>query len=207
MKKRFLFLVLVAFLANVSVHAQENTHLKKLTDGVMKIRKSKSSKEALNTVIVDWSAKNNPKLTLMDELKRDDEHEFRGKDANKFKINQVVTYVYSRQNTGMVSKGDYFNSTEKDVYYSAIEKNVKGGNTVTYTLMGHVGNQEFVFVSYNPKTKFTAKINGKEATDKGNGLQVLKLGKVTPQEKIIISISNESKSNESFVILNHNPQK
>ena len=198
MKKYILFIVFAGLLTSVSTYAQNDAHLKKLTDGVRQIRKSKSSKEALNTIVFQWSEKGSPKLTLMDNLKRDESHEYKGKNANKFKVNQVVTYVYSRQNVGMVSKGDFFNSTEKDIYYSAIEKNVKKGETVTYTLTGHIGIQEFVFISYNPNTKFTAKVNGREATSNGDGVQVLMLGKVKAQDSITLSISNESKDNESF---------
>ena len=142
----------------------------------------------------------------MDDIQRDKEHEFRGSGANKFKMNQVVTHVYSRQNTGMVSKGDYFNSTEKDIYYSAIEKNVKAMSKVEYTLAGHVGIQEFVFVAFNPGTRFTVTVNGKSAKSE-QGIASVVLPRLRETDKILFSISNESGDNESFVILNHNPQK
>ena len=202
-----LILYVAGLLISMGCYAQENAHLRKLTEGVVQLRKAKASKDMLNKTVALWSASGSPKITLMDDLERDAPHEFTGKEANKFKINQVVTYVYSRQNTGMVSKGDYFNSTEKDVYYSAIEKNVKKAQTATYTLRNHVGSQEFVFISFNPKTNFTAMVNGKKATDKGNGIQVFKLDREKMQEKIVFSITNHSGNNESFVILNYNPQK
>ena len=185
----------------IDTQAQEDTYLKKLTDCVVHLR------NILERTGAQLSAHDCPKLTLMDELKRDEKHEFRGNDAHKFMMNQVVTYIYSRQNTGMTSRGEYFNSTEKDIYYSSIEKNVKKEETVTYTLKGHIGIQEFVFISFNPRTKFTARVNEKEATPKGDGIQVLRLDKVSIDDIITLSISNESKYNESFVILNHNPQK
>ena len=145
----------------------------------------------------------------MDEIQRDKNNEYRGNGANKFKMNQLVTYVYGRQNTGMVSKGDYFNSTEKDVFYSAIEKSVKGKSKVEYTLTGHIGIQEFVFMAYNPNTKFSASVNGKPAKpiDGQKGTLYIKLPKAKKEDIIVFSISNESGTNESFVILNHNPQK
>ena len=207
MRKRILYIMAFGLLTSLSSYAQEDAHLKEMTKGILQIRKVKTSKDALNKTVADWSAANQPKITLMDEIERDTEHEFWGNGANKFKINQVVTYVYSRQNTGMVSKGDYFNSTEKDVFYSVIEKNVKKGETVSYTLTGHVGTQEFVFISYNPKTKFTAVVNGKNASQTEEGVKYIKIGKVSKNDKITFSIRNESSSNESFVILNHNPQK
>ncbi len=186
--------------------AQEDAFLKQLTGDLMAMRKAKSSGEALNKAVLEWSASGKPKMTLMDELQRDPEHEFRGSGANKFKMNQVVTYVYSRQNTGMVTKGDYFSSTEKDICYSAIEKSIKGNSAVEYTLTGHQGPQEFVFLSFSPKTQFTAKVNGKSAKAV-NGVVALSLPRVGKADKIVFSIVNESGSNESFVILNHNPQK
>lgn len=194
-------------LASSGCYAQEDAHLKKLTGDLVHIRQVNSLGDALNNVVISWSSSGCPKMTLMDEIRRDTANEYHGSGAYKFKINQVVTHVYNRQNTGMVSKGDYFNSTEKEIYYSAIEKNVKEGQTVTYTLIGHVGSQEFVFVSYNPSTAFVAKVNDMEAKTIGEGVQCLKMGLVAKDEEIVFSITNKSNSNESFVILNHNPQK
>ena len=192
-----------------SCYAQEDEHLKKMAEDLMAIRKAKASEKILNEFVIKWSASGKPKITLMDEIQRDQNNEHRGNGANKFKMNQMVTYVYGRQNIGMVSKGDYFNSTEKDICYSAIEKNVKKKATVTYTLTGHVGAQEFVFMSFNPKTKFSAKVNGKSAQSVSgrDGILWIKLPKVKKGDKITFSITNESDSNESFVILSHNPQK
>lgn len=206
MKKRRMYVVILGILACMMCHAQEDAHLKKLTERVVQLQKAKASNSALNKAVIDLSASGAPKMTLMDEIKRSD-GEYRGEGANRFKMNQVVTHVYSRQNTGMVSKGDYFNSTEKDVYYSAVEKTVKKGGTVTYTLTGHVGVQEFVIVPFNPNSKFTATVNGKPATLKGDGVQHIKIDKVKKEDVITFSISNQSSGNESFVILNYNPQK
>lgn len=207
MKKRFILSTVVSVLASIGSLAQSDSYLMKLTEGVVEIRKSKSSKEKLNHMVAQWSATDSPKITLMDEMNNDTEHEFRGSGTNKFQMNKVVTFVYGNQNTNMVSKGDYFNSTEKDVFYSAIEKTVKKKQTVTYTLTGHIGIQEFVFVSYDPKTVFTATVNGEKAIPIGEGIQYLKIGKVGENDEIVFSIKNESSSNESFVILNHNPQQ
>lgn len=206
MRMRRLCYVVLGLLACMSSHAQEDAQLKKLTERVVQLQKAKASNSALNKAVIDLSASGCPKITLMDEIKKND-NEYRGDGANKFKMNQVVTYVYSRQNTGMVSKGDYFHSTEKDVYYSSIEKTVKKGCTVTYTLTGHVGGQEFVFVSFSPNSDYTAKVNGQTATVKGGGVQHIKIGKVKKEDTITFSITNNSSGNESFVVLNYNPQK
>lgn len=190
-------------------YAQEDDNLKKMVGDLISIRKAKASDKILNETVIKWSASGKPKITLMDEIQRDKNNEYRGNGANKFKLNQMVTHVYGRQNTGMVSKGDYFNSTEKDVFYSAIEKSVKGKSKVEYSLTGHVGIQEFVFIAYNSSSKFSASINGEPAKpiDGQKAILYIKLPKVKKEDKIVFSIINESGSNESFVILNHNPQK
>lgn len=206
MRKRRLYYVIMGLLVCMSIHAQEDVQLRKLTEQVVQLQKAKASKNALNKTVIDLSASGCPKITLMDEIKKND-NEYRDNGANKFKMNQVVTHVYGRQNTGMVSKGDYFHSTEKDIYYSAIEKTVKKGCTVTYTLTGHVGVQEFVFVSFNPNSNYKAEVNGQSATVKGGGVQHVKIGKVKKEDTITFSITNKSSGNESFVIINYNPQK
>lgn len=209
MRRRLLLLMAISLLTCISSYAQEDAYLQKLTESILQLRKAKASSDALNKTVLDWSASGSPKITLMDEIKRDPISEYRGNDANKFKINQIVTHVYNRQNTGMVSKGDYFNSTEKDIYYSAIEKTVKKNCTATYTLKGHVGMQEFVFIPYHENAHFMVKVNGEEAKPvmgKG-GVLSLKLSKVKIEDNIVFSITNSSGVNESFVILNHNPQK
>lgn len=192
-----------------SCYAQENENLKKMAQDLIAIREAKASDKILNETVIKWSASGSPKITLMDEIQRDKNNEYRGNGASKFKMNQMVTHVYGRQNTGMVSKGDYFNSTEKDVFYSAIEKNVKAKSTVEYTLTGHVGIQEFVFMSYNPNTGFIASVNGEPAKPfpGQKGVLYIKLSKVNKENEIKFSITNNSGSNESFVILNYNPQK
>lgn len=207
--RRIIPVLVMGLLMNVSCFAQEDVHLKKLTDDLIQLRKVNASNDALNKTVLEWSASGNPKITLMDEIRRDENNEYRGCGTNKFKMNQVITHVYRRQNTGMTSKGDYFNSTEKDIFYSVIEKNVKKKSTVSYTLTGHVGEQEFVFVSYNVNTLFFVKVNGVSAQPISGkkGVLYLKLPIVKKGDKIIFSITNNSNSNESFVIMNHNPQK
>lgn len=204
--KRIMFLMVIA-LTFTNCFAQDDAYLRKITGDILLLRKGNVSNDVLNKIVIDWSASNRPKITLMDEIKRDESNEYRGPDANRFKMNQLVTYIYKRQNIGMVSKGDYFNSTEKDIHYSVIEKNVKKGCTVNYKLTGHIGNQEFVIIPFHSKARFLAKINGKSAEITGDNVRFVQLPQVCKEDVIEISITNNSSSNESFVILNHNPQK
>ena len=118
--KKLLFTVILCLTTSIICMGQD-VHLQQLTQGVISLRKAAS--KARNTLVADWSREQMPKITLMDDIGRVPS-EARGKGCNPFMLNQVVTYVYSRQNTSMSSKGDYFNSTEKDIYYSAIEKTV-----------------------------------------------------------------------------------
>lgn len=206
---KVMVLMIIGMLTSTNCMSQENGYLKTLKGEIVQLRNEKVSNDALNKTLIKWSKSDRPKITLMDEIKRDENNEYRGADVKKFKMNQLVTYVYNRQNIGMVSKGDYFNSTEKGIYYSAIEKTVKKGNIVTYRLTGHVGKQEFVFIAFNPKTRFTAKVNGKQAEGKvgANDVCWVTIPQVHKEDVIVISIANNSPTNESFVILNHNPQK
>lgn len=209
MKKTALLIIGMWLTMSVCCFAQEDPHLKKMTDDLIALRKTKVDSNARGKVVLNWSASKSPKITLMDNLESDKKNEYLGRDANKFKVNQVVTDVYNRQNVGMTSKGIYFGSTEKGVFYSAVEKNVKRGCTAKYTLTGHIGTQEFVFVTFNPKANFSIVVNNKPAKPIAGkeGVYSLKLPNVKASDNIVISITNNSGSNESFVIIIHNPQK
>ena len=209
MRTKVVFFIIAIWLCHVPCHAQSITdkYLAKMTEDVKTVRKKKASKDILNKIVLNWSALGQPKVTLMDEIKRD-ENEYRGKDVFKFKMNQVVYHVHDRQNTKMVSKGDYFNSNERDVHYSAIEKTVKRGKTVTYEISGHAGKQEFVIVSFNPKSQLKVTVNDNPAVSLGDGVWLFSLARV--KGPIMLSVTLDEKDSalyESFVILNHNPQK
>ena len=90
---------------------------------------------------------------------------------------------------------------------AAIEKTVKPHQTATYTLSGHIGHQQFMFITYNPKAKVAFSVNGQPGRDQGNGVTFVDLGQVSKRDVITISITNHSTKAESFVILNHNPQR
>jgi len=209
MKKTLLLTIGIWLTMSVCCFAQDNAHLCKMTNDLVALRNAKSDNNTLNKVVLDWSAPGNPKITLMDDLGRDSNNEYVGKNSNKFKINQVVTQVYSRQNAGMKSKGDFFSSTEKGIFYSAIEKTIKKGCTVKYTLTGHVGTQEVVVAAYNPDAKLSVTVNSKTAKliPGKPGMYSVKIPNVKKEDKMVFVITNSSDSNESIVVLIHNPQK
>ena len=209
MRTKVVFFIIAIWLYHVPCHAQSITdkYLAKMTEDVKTVRKKKASKDILNKTVINWSAAGQPKVTLMDEIKRD-ENEYRGKGVFKFKMNQVVYHVHDRQNTKMVSKGDYFNSNERNVHYSAIEKTVKRGKTVSYEISGHAGKQEFVIVSFNPKARLTVKVNNKPAESMGDGVWISSLPRVNGPIVLSVALDGMDPAQyESFVILNHNPQK
>ncbi len=211
MKTKVILCIIAIWLCHVPCQAQSiaDTYLSKLTEDVKTIRKKKATKDILNKTVLNWSAVGKPKITLMDEIKRHD-GEYRGKDVFKFKMNQLVYHVHDRQNAKMVSKGDYFNSNEKNVFYSMIEKTVKRGQTVTYKITGHAGKQEFVFIAFNPKSQLAPTVNYVPAKPLGDGVWTIVLDKVKASDAFTLSISLNAKDAaqyESFVILNHNPQK
>ena len=207
--KKATIIIFGLFLCSMG-YAQEDAYLITLCDGIKKIRTDNATEKILTQTVKEWSETNKPKITLMDEIKGDSANEYRGKGAHKFKMNQLVVNVYGNQNVGMKSKGDFINSTEADILYSAIEKTVKRGRTVTYSLTEHSGKQEFYFVSFNPKTEYIAKVNGKEATKKGDGIQYIDLGKIKKGDTIVFSISYgqiNKAAFESFAIINYNSQQ
>lgn len=209
MKQRLLFIVLLGLLSSTKTIAQNNAYLTQLAKDIITLRQKKVSKTALNQTVLNWSEAGKPKITLMDDIGHSD-GEFRGDGANRFKMNQLVTFVYDRQNHKMVSKGEFFNSTEKGVFYSAIEKTVQKGDTVNYTLTGHIGAQEFAFIPFNAKAKYQVTVNGKTAKPDVDGITWIRLSPAEIKDKISISLTylaTNSAKHESFTFLNYNSQK
>lgn len=192
--------------------AQQDASLRQITEQVKSLRKG--TVKAREQVVTQMTSAEHPRVTLMDELSRHN-NEYQGANAYKFRLNQVVANVYSKQRVPLTSRGDFFNSTEEGVFYSAIEKNVKRGTTVTYTLTGHAGKQEFVFVSYNPSTTFAVKVmvgNQVKCQETATGSVAAVVGMVKKTDRITLSVTypavgKNTAAFESFAILNHNPQK
>lgn len=202
--------IILFILFSMGIRAQENQYLRELTESVKKLRKAKV--EQRNNVIADLAVESKPKIALMDDIKGGGA-EYKGPEANRFHMNQVFVRVYGKQNHKMESDRDLLSSKEMGINYSGIEKSIKKGGTVRYTINGHLGMQEFVFVPYHPNTKYKVTIYDdwrhpieKEATD----VCSIKYYNVKSEETITIIIElidNSHESFESFAILNYNPQK
>ena len=217
MKKKLIF-TLLSFTFFMVSPAQEQTdnYLQDIARVVKELRKSNNSTR--NSAITTLSA--GQKLTLMDEIKwaGDEEekaNEGKGAKGNRFKLNQVVAYVYKKQNHMLESKGDMLNGNEKDIHYSLIEKSIKRGGKATYQLKGRSGDQDFVFVPYNAKSLFvvTMYVDGKKVDRKeGADTCQIHLDGLSRRQTITFSINYlDDKANkdaiESFAILNYNQQK
>ncbi len=217
MKKKLIF-TLLSFTFFMASPAQEQTdnYLQDIAKVVKELRKSNNSTR--NSAITTLSA--GQKLTLMDEIKwaGDEEekaNEVKGAKGNRFKLNQVVAYVYKKQNHMLESKGDMLNGNEKDIHYSLIEKSIKRGGKATYQLKGRSGDQDFVFVPYNAKSLFvvTMYVDGKKVDRKeGADTCQIHLDGLSRRQTITFSINYlDDKANkdaiESFAILNYNQQK
>ena len=217
-RKLMLALLTVAIFMASYAQAQTDSYLQNIAKVVKELRKSNNTTR--NSVIATLSADQKPKVTLMDEIKwaGDEEekaNEVKGAKGNRFKLNQVVAYVYKKQNHQLESKSEMLNGNEKDIHYSIIEKSVKRGGKVTYQIKGRSGEQDFVFVPFNPKSKFvvTMYVDGTKVDRKeGSDVCQIHLSRLSNRQTIIFSINYlEDKANkdlvESFAILNYNQQK
>lgn len=215
-------LLLLTFLLTASVmlslaQEQADNYLQNIAEIVKGLRKSSNS--VRNSAIATLSADKNPKVTLMDEIKwaGDEEekaNEVKGAKGNRFKLNQVIVYVYKKQNHQLESKSNMLNGNEKDIHYSLIEKSVRRGGKVTYEIKGRSGEQDFVFIPFNPKSKYVVYMHvGKKSIRKEvSDVCTIHVDEVSRKLPITFSINYlDNKDNkdivESFAILNYNPQK
>ena len=219
MKKKIVFILLFASgLMSSQAQEQNGSYLQEIANVVISLRKGNNS--IRNTVVATLSNENNPKVTLMDEIKwagdeEEKKNEVKGTKGNRFKLNQVIAYVYKKQNHLLESKSAMLNGNEKDIHYSLIEKSLKRGGKVTYQIKGRKGEQDFMFVPYNPKSKFvvTMYVDGMIAERReGTDACLIHLKPLSSKQTITFSINYlDDKANkdlvESFAILNYNQQK
>lgn len=217
MKRVFVLTVLVVAFFVVS-QAQTADYLQEIAKVVKDLRKSNNS--VRQQAVATLAANQNPKVTLMDEIKwaGDEEekaNEVKGNQGYRFKLNQVILNVYKKQNHRLESKTNMLNGNEKDIHYSIIERSVKRGGKITYQIKGRMGVQDFMFVPFNPKSKYVVtmyvdgvRVERKESSD----VCQIHLNRMSGKQSIVFSINYlDDKSNkdlfESFAILNYNQQK
>lgn len=204
---------MLTLLLCMGVQAQENQYLRELTEAVKGLRKGNDKvRKQFETTL---SSNSKPKISLMDDVKSEGD-EFKGNDANQFRLNQAVVNVYDKQNQTLTSKDDgMLSSKERGIYYSAIEKSIKKGGTIKCSFTGHIGKQEVSVISYHPTAKFKVTISDgwhDSVVKEGVGnvsvesYRVLKDNTVTITIEYIGDNSNRN-SFDSFAIVNFNPQK
>ncbi len=218
--KRKLILTLLSVAVFVMSQAQEqaDSYLQDIANVVKELRKGNNS--VRNSAIATLSADQKPKVTLMDEIRwagdqEEKANEVKGAKGYRFKLNQVVANVYKKQNHQLESKGDMLNGNEMDIHYSMIEKSVKRGGRVTYQIRGRKGHQDFIFIPFNPKSKYviTMYVDGRKVDRKeGTDVSQIHLSRLSTKQAIVFSINYlDDKANkdlfESFAILNYNQQK
>ena len=213
--KRKLLLTMLLSVGFVLVQAQTDSYLYEISKIVKEMRKDNNS--VRNSAISRLSAASKPKLTLMDEIKwagseEEKANEVKGVKGNRFKLNQVITYVYKKQNHLLESKSDMLNGNEMDIHYSVIEKSVKRGSKVKYMITGRKGMQTFFIIPHNPNSKYEVIMQGKSYKANEDGDCRIPSFMVSRGQVITFSICYlDDKANkdpmESFAILNYNPQK
>lgn len=210
--RKVLFMMLTLLMC-MGVQAQENQYLRDLTEAVKGLRNADS--KVRNQFISNLSSKKSPKITLMDDVKCEGD-EYRGGNANRFRLNQAIVYIYGNQNQILTSKdGGMLSSKELGIYYSAIEKSVKKGGSLQCSVTGHIGTQEFSIIAYHPTAKFKVTISDgwhNPVVKEGVGNVTVESYRVHRNNTVTITIDYiEDNSNkgtfESFAILNFNPQK
>lgn len=208
--KKVLFMMLTLLMC-IGVQAQENQYLRDLTEAVKGLRKDKD--KAHKQFIKSLSSSNKPKISLMDDVKSEGD-EFKGNDANRFRLNQAVVNVYDNQNQILTSKDDgMLSSKERGIHYSAIEKSIKKGGTVKLSFTGHIGRQDFSVIAYSPTTKFKITISDgwhNPVVKMGVGDASVESYSVLRNNIVTITIEyieDNKDSFESFAIINYNPQK
>lgn len=210
---RKILLIMLTLLLCLGAQAQENQYLRDLTEAVKELRKG--SDKVRKQFEASLSSSGKPKISLMDDVKSEGD-EFKGNDANQFRLNQAIVNVYDKQNQTLMSKDDgMLSSKELGIYYSAIEKSIKKGGTIKCNFTGHIGKQEVSVISYHPTAKFKVTISDgwhNPVTKEGVGTVNVESYKVLRNNTVTITIeyigdSSNKDSFDSFAIVNYNPQK
>ncbi len=212
--KRYLITILFFSIIAPLLWAQEDVYLKKCINIISNIQNSSKDKQVYNNAINLLSDSNQPLLTILDNIGEDKVNEYRKSDKDPFRLNSIVTHVYHIQNGEESSRGNYYDSREVGINYSMIEKSIKPNSKVTYSISGHKGMQEFVFIPYNRKKAYysiSISVNGRNYPLKNEvtptSYHYVKIANVKTNDIINITIHNQSNKFNSFAIINHNTKK
>lgn len=158
--------------------------------------------------------KKDDKWTRMDELVDEGTGECRLTDrtVNWFRLNNILNTIEITRVGNDDIKGDFLNGENPNFRYSLLEKSVKNGSSVKYRIRGRSGKQVFVLMPFNPSDsgnismslyKGDSQISAGEMDSKGN-LFMEYTGSLTPDEELVLVISNHGVKNIAMVLFNHN---
>ncbi len=210
-------IAIMLFMLVMPMKAQDK-HLQQLVSMVTSLRQPSESQQraAYNELKIKLAA--DKEWTPMDELVDEGNGECRPtKKMNWFRLNTLLMQAPGQSgNLSMVTKGDFLNGEDPRFNYSLIEKGIRQGATVRYTMKGREGAQTFVIVPYEAdaasKIKATIKKDGAVIAQGKveNGNIVLKVDRkysLKSKDRITLEIKNDSGKDMAVVILNHNTRK
>lgn len=152
--------------------------------------------------------------TPMDELGRIQSTECTpAESVSRFKLNRLLSRADGSRKL-VASRGDFLNGEDERFDYSLYERSLKAGCSVTFKVKGRVGQQTFVLVPHAAQghgLKLSLSAPGltfRHQTTLPNGAQVFaSQGKASRDRQITITVSNASRTPQSFVFINHNSRK
>lgn len=206
--KKIIIILLVMIATTPSVAQTMDSELKSLVNIVKMLRNGNS----VSYSRVQELLKKDSKWTPMNETGTLKKQECRPSEIEKrFKLNRILSTVDNSRKY-VATHGDMLNGEDERYDYSLYERSVKAKATVEYTLKGREGKQTFIIIPYMGKgSGLNATIsfaNGSKAnftTDKDGSLFYTGNTTSLKREDIIkIAITNNSATNQSFVLLNHN---
>lgn len=198
-------LIICLTLLGLPLKAQ-NAELTKLADIVKSLPGGgeKSYNNAVKLLAADehW--------TVMDELPSDRRVECRASDrVPGFRLNSIMTNA-ERAGLYQTSAGGFLNGADVRFNYSLIERTLKAGASITFTLPERWGDQIIMLIPYGgEKAKISAKATGNaefKATSAGQGA-ILLSGRVDKGKPLKLTVINAGQQNASYVILNYNSRK
>lgn len=212
MKKLMIFLLAFCPLWIQAQNMSLDPKLKSLVDAVLELRKGTEA----TSQKVEKNLSGYYYWTPMNEIGGKNEGECPlGKVSKKFKLNRILNQIAGSR-VYKSTHGDMLNGEDSRFDYSLYERAVKGGKSVTYTLVGRVGKQCFVIVPFSKSgsgISATLCVDGGEpvsfSTNAADGTLVawLDTPQLTAKQAITLTVTNGSKQNQAFVVLNHNSRK
>lgn len=196
-------MLLMLMLCAANANAQD-TRLNRLTDMVKSLKTGgeKAYKEAVAGLASDkyW--------TPMDELGINKDAECRASDRTPgFRLNSVLTNAENKERY-QTTTANHLNGADSRYAYSLFEKTLKAGATVSYRLPGRWGEQTFIIIPYSDGISASVSSAGRKFPSSSLGNGIIKLtGKAEKGEPVIVELKNNSASNISYVIINHNSRK